>query len=95
VLEAWEERRGAPRPLSDVFEEHLARLRASTREAWHVEVTGKAVLKVFLTMLIRAARKPTLQHELLCSMYLAQQPEPHQDLRDIVDAILVLPSLGG
>lgn len=89
VLEAWGEPRGCPRSLAEVFEEHLARLRASTRHEWHGEVTGKAVLKVFLNMLMRAARMPTQQHDLLCSMYLGQQPEPHQDLGDIVAAILV------
>lgn len=89
VLEGWGEHRGAPRPLADVFEEHLARLRASTRDVWHGEVTGKAVLKVFLNMLIRAVQIPMRQHDFLCSSYLGQQPQPHQDLEDIVGAILV------
>jgi hypothetical protein len=89
VLAAWGEPRGVPRPLPEVFEEHLARLRASTRDVWHGEVTGKAVLKVVLRMLIQAAGKPTLDHELLCSTYIDKHPEPHRDLRGIVDAILV------
>jgi hypothetical protein len=95
VLEVWGEHRGAPRPLPEVFAEHLARLRASTREVWHGEVTGKVVLKVFLNTLMRQANLPTLQHDLLCSMYLAQQPDPHEDLEAIVDAILVAAARGG
>lgn len=89
VLAAWGGQRGAPRPLPDVFEDHLARLRTSAREMWHTEVTGKAVLKVFLRMLMQAAGKPTLDHEYLCSTYIDKHPEPHGDLRNIVDAILV------
>lgn len=88
LLTTWEEHRGAPPPLAEVFDEHLERLRAGTRAAWHTEVTGKAVLKVFLNMLMRVARMPTQQHGLLCSMYLQQQPQPHEDLTSIVDTIL-------
>lgn len=58
-------------------------------DVWHGEVTGTAVLKVFLNMLMRAAKMPTHQHDLLCSMYMQQRPDPHRDLRDVVDAILV------
>jgi Protein of unknown function (DUF4435) len=90
LLATWGEHRGVPRLLFEVFEEHLERLRASTRAAWHGEVTGKAVLKVFLNMLMRAAHMPTQAYGLLCPMYLQQQPEPHEDLKSRVDAILAL-----
>lgn len=89
VLATWEAERGAPRALAEVFDEHVTRLRAATRDVWHREVTGKAVLKVFLNTLMRAARMPTSQHDLLCSMYLDQQPQPHRELQDIVVAMLV------
>jgi hypothetical protein len=57
------------------------------------DVTGKAVLKVLLSKLMHAARMPTRHHDLLCSMYLQQQPQPHEDLTNIVTAILVQAAL--
>lgn len=79
--------RSAPRPLSESFDEHLSRLQSSGRPVWHGEVTGKAVLKVFLRSL-KVALKMQLTDEHCCSMFFAQQPRPHQDLVEIVEAIL-------
>jgi hypothetical protein len=73
--------------LPDVFDAHLARLQAADRTVWHGEVTGKAVLKVFLKAL-KLTLKRQMSDELCCSMFLAEQPEPHQDLVVIVESIL-------
>lgn len=88
VLAAWGAHRGAPRALADVFEEHLVRLRASTRDVWHAEVTGKAVLKVFLREL-KLAVKISMKDQQCCALYVLARPQPHTDLKQIIDTVLV------
>jgi len=76
-----------PRPLDAVFEDTTQRLRSDDPSRWPAEVTGKAVLRVFLRALQTATgRQPTF--ELLCSMYLEVHPDPPDELDGIVRQIL-------
>lgn len=86
-LTDWETGRDVPRSLCAVFEEHLVRFQAADRSLWQREVTGKAVLKVFLKGLKRVAKNPMSDRD-WCSWYVSVQPSPHQDIIDIVESIL-------
>lgn len=86
-LRAWGSGRNTPRPLDEVHAAHLARLRSGGIDDWAAEVTGKAVLKVFLRALSSALPRP-IPAEMLVSIYLDAYPSAHRELGEIVDAIL-------
>lgn len=86
-LGAWGASRRAPRPLDEVFRQHVGRLERADPAGWPVEVTGKAALAVFLRSLGIATSKQ-VKPEVLCSMYLGQHPAAPENLATIVSTIL-------
>lgn len=83
----WGKQRGAPRPLDEMFEAHLAQLEREPPELWPCWVSGKAVLKSFLAEFPAwKGQRPTAG--VLISLYLDKHPTPPPELADLIGRLV-------